>query len=98
MKTVSELLQWVVYSGGGIIVASWALERIKRFQAATAENKRLIAMASSVAVSLAGYAILTYVPAATLALINPWLTVAAGTVVLYSGGQIVHQATKNKLP
>lgn len=94
MKTVSELLQWVVYSGGGIIVASWVLERVKKFQAATAENKRLIAMAASVAVSLAGYAILTYVPPATLAMLNPWLTVASGTIILYSGGQIVHQATK----
>jgi uncharacterized membrane-anchored protein len=94
MKTVTELLSWIVYSGGAILAASWVLDRIKRFQAATAENKRIFVMGTSVLVSLAGYAILTYVPPEIMTQLNPWLTVASGTIILYGGGQIYHQATK----
>lgn len=94
MQSISELLSWIIYSGGAILAASWLLERISGFQAQSPENKRWIAMAASVAIALAAYAILTYVPAQILAQINPWLTVAAGTIVLYSGGQIYHKLTK----
>jgi hypothetical protein len=98
MKSVSELLNWIVNSGGGILVASWALERIRGFQAQPPDNKRLITIAVSVGISLAAYAIMTYVPAVIMSQVNPWLTVAAGTVIVYSGGQVYHQATKNSGP
>jgi uncharacterized membrane-anchored protein len=98
MKSVTELLSWVIYSGGAILAASWILERIRGFQAQTPENKRLIAMAVSVAIAVAAYAVLTYVPAQILVQLDPWLTVTLGTIILYSGGQIYHQATKDILP
>jgi len=95
MKDINELLNWIVNSGGGILAASWALERIRGFQARAPDTKRLITIVVSVGISLAAYALMTYVPAAIMAQVNPWLTVAAGTVIVYSGGQVYHQATKN---
>lgn len=98
MQSISELLSWIIYSGGAILAASWVLERIRGFQAQSPENKRWIAMATSVAIALAAYAILTYVPAQILAQIDPWLIVVWGTIILYSGGQVYHKVTKNSGP
>jgi len=98
MKSVTELLSWVIYSGGAILAASWILERIRLFQEQTPETKRLVAMAISVTIALAAYTILVYVPAQILVQLDPWLTVILGTIILYSGGQIYHQATKDILP
>jgi len=87
-------LQWLVYAGGSILIGSWILEHIPRFVAAPPEAKKIINIIVDVVLALGFYAIMVFVPADILATLAPWFTVAAGTVVLYSGGQVVHKLTK----
>ena len=89
-----QFVHWLVYSGGSILIGSWILERIPAFVSALSDVKKLIAIAVSVALALGFYALLVYVPANIMELLAPWFTVAAGTVILYSGGQVVHRLTK----
>ena len=91
-----EFLKWLVYSGGAILIGSYVLERIPAFVSAPSDTKKLIAIAVNVALALGFYAVLVYVPANAMEALTPWFTVAAGTVILYSGGQVVHAATKPK--
>jgi hypothetical protein len=93
-KSLFDLLSWLIYSGGAILVASWVLARIPSFEVLASETKRLINMGVSVVLALGAYAIITYVPAATFAMLNPWFQIVAGIVVLYSAQQTVHQLTK----
>jgi len=89
-----SFLQWLIYSGGSILIGSWILEHISAYIDLPIDAKKLIAIAVNVALSLGFYAILVYVPADIMASLAPWFTIAAGTVVLYAGGQVVHRLTK----
>jgi hypothetical protein len=91
---LTQFILWMIYSGGSIIVASWLLEHIPKFVALASEAKSLITKAVSVALALGFYAILTYVPAATMSALAPWFAIAAGTVLTHSAGQVVHKLTK----
>lgn len=91
---LASLLNFLIYGGGVILVASWVLDRIPAFVALPPETKKLINIVVSVALALGCFAILTYVPADVFALIDPWFKVAMAVVVMYSGQQIVHQLTK----
>lgn len=93
-QNLLNLLSWLIYSGGTILVASWVLDRIPAFVAASADVKKYINIAVSVVLALGVYAIITFVPASVFALIDPWFKVAAGVVVLYSSQQTVHALTK----
>jgi uncharacterized membrane-anchored protein len=87
-------LQWLVYAGGSILIGSWILEHIPAFINLQPDIKKLIAIVVNVALSLGFYAVMVYVPADIMVQLAPWFTVAAGTIVLYSGGQVVHKLTK----
>ena len=91
---ITSLLNFLVYGGGVILVASWALDKIPAFVALAPETKKFINIVLSVALALGAYAALLYVPAGIFALIDPWFKVALSVVVMYSGQQIVHQLTK----
>ena len=91
---ITSLLNFLVYGGGVILIASWALDKIPAFVALAPEAKKLINIAVSVVLALGAYAALLYVPADIFALIDPWFKVALSVVVLYSGQQVVHQLTK----
>lgn len=94
MTDLLPFLQWIVFSGGAILIGSWILEHIPAFVTAPPEAKKLTAISVDVVLALGFYAILVFVPADVMAVLAPWFTVAAGTVVLYSGGQVVHKLTK----
>ena len=96
MTDLFSFLQWLVYSGGSILIGSWILDHIPAFVSAPPDAKKLIAIAVNVVLALGFYAVLTYVPASIMEALTPWFTVAAGTVILYSGGQVVHSLTKPK--
>jgi hypothetical protein len=93
-KSLLDLLSWLIYSGGAILVASWVLDRIPAFNALAAEAQKYINMGVSIVLALGAFAVITYVPPAVFALLDPWFKIAAGTVILYSAQQTVHQATK----
>jgi hypothetical protein len=91
---VTSLLNFLVYGGGVILVASFVLDKIPAFVALPVDAKKYINIAVSVLLALGAYAALLYIPANVFALIDPWFKVALGIVVLYSGQQVVHQLTK----
>jgi hypothetical protein len=93
-KDLQGLFNWMIYSGGAILVASWALERITAFQAQLPEVKKTISMVVSAVLAVMAYAVITYVPPNVFEAINPWFQVVLGTVILYGGSQVVHRLTK----
>ncbi len=89
-----DFIQWMVYSGGAILIGSWILERIPAFVAAAPDAKKIISIIVDIVLALGFYAILVFVPVATMEVLAPWFAVAAGTAILYGGGQVVHKLTK----
>jgi len=92
--SVHELLTWIIYSGGAMLVASWILERIPAFQKLTAELKKYINMGVSSLLAIGGYLVISYVPAESFAVIDPFVIIISGIVIAYSGQQAVHRITK----
>ena len=91
---LNGLLNFLIYGGGVILVASWVLDRIPPFVTLPSETKKLINIIVSVVLALGCFAVLTYVPADIFVLVDPWFKVAMAVIVMYSGQQIVHQLTK----
>jgi hypothetical protein len=93
--TLIQLMSWIVYSGGSILIMSWVADRIQAFANATRDAKQNIIIAGSVILALGFYAILSYVPATVLVQLEPWFRIVFGIVITYSGGQVVHILTKS---
>jgi hypothetical protein len=94
MDNLNALVSWVIWSGGALLIASWILDKIPAFVTLPPDGKKYINMAVSVILALGAYAVITYVPAATFALLDPWFKIVAGVIALYSGQQVVHNQTK----
>jgi hypothetical protein len=91
---VAGLLNWLIYGGGVILVSSWILDKIPAFVQLASESKKLINGLVAIILALASYAALVYIPAGTFAVIDPYLKVILGIVVLYGGQQVVHRVSK----
>ena len=96
IENIGSLISWIIYSGGALLISSWVLDRIPAFVVLASEAKRLINIAVSVVLALGFYAILTYVPADFIAVLDPWFKVAVTVIALYTGQQIVHRNTKQE--
>ena len=72
---ITSLLNFLVYGGGVILVASWVLDKIPAFVALPSDAKKYINIAVSVVLALGSYAALMYIPAEYFALIDPWFKV-----------------------
>ena len=92
--TLIQLMSWIVYSGGSILIMSWIADRIQAFANATKDTKQGIIIGGALVLALGFYAILTYVSPDVLAILEPFFRIISGTVIAYSGGQIVHSLTK----
>ena len=98
MDNLNSLVSWVIWSGGALLIASWVLDKIPAFAKLSSDAKKYINMAVSVVLALGAYAVITYVPAATFTLLDPWFKIVAGVIALYSGQQVVHAANKPDVP
>ena len=92
--SVQELLAWLLNAGGVILLASWVLDKIPQFAPLPPELKKLINKLVVVILALGVYALQTYVPVEVWEVINPWLSVASGVLVVYSAQQAYHQQVK----
>ena len=92
--SLNELIKWLVYSGGAVLLVSWILEKIPAFQVLASQMKYYIAMGCSVFISLLFYALLTYVPVDVWALLDPWFVIISGTIAAFSLQQVYHKITK----
>lgn len=91
---LAGLLNFMVYGGGVVLVASWLLDKIPAFTALAPEAKKMINMVLAVVLALGAYAAILYVPAEYFTLVDPWFKIALSIVVIYSGQQVVHKLTK----
>lgn len=92
-----ETLAYLSTAGSAVVVAmllSYVAEHSARFQAWTPDAKRATQLGGSVAVALAAYAVVTYVPADTLAALAPWWRVAFVSAIAALGNQAWHKLTK----
>lgn len=90
--TLFEWLAWLFQSGGSVMVASWLLERFPAYKKIeNPETKKYIFWGVSVALSSGAFAVITYVPMATLALLAPYFGFAFGTFGVIFLGTLFHQ-------
>lgn len=95
--TLTQWLTWLFTSGGSVMVASWILERIPSFvNIVNSETKKYVFWVVSVVISAGAYAILTYVPAETLAVLAPYFGFAFGTFGVIFLGTAFHFFDKSK--
>lgn len=93
---ITQALQWIVNSGGGIAIISWIAERLPWFQSQSTSMKEYIFLIASVVVSLVAYFVLTYVPADILAQTSPVFTILYGTFATLYLGKAAHLLDKKK--
>ena len=91
---INTFLNWIIYSGGALLIASWVLDKIPKFAVLIPGTKRLINLAVSVVLAGGCYAVITYVPAPLLAALDPYIKIIAGLIAVYTGQQVVHAQTK----
>ena len=94
MDNLVEFLNWIIYSGGAMLVASKLLELFPAFAALESKVKWSINLAICMVLAIGAYALLVYLPADVIAVIDPWFKVISGLFMLYTGQQIVHKQTK----
>ena len=95
---VTQALQWIVNSGGGIAIVSWIAERLPWFQEQTSQKKEYIFLGASIVISLIAYTVLTYVPANILDAIAPYFTILYGTFATLYLGKAAHLLDKKTPP
>lgn len=95
---VTQALQWIVNSGGGIAIVSWIAERLPWFQSQTSQAKEYIFLGASVFISIVAYLVLTYVPAEILNQISPIFTILYGTFATLYLGKAAHLLDKKTPP
>jgi hypothetical protein len=85
-----DILKWIVYSGGFVVIVSWVCERWDAFQNLSKNWKQFVQIVAALVLSLGGYAALVYVPASVWVQIDPIIKLALGVLAAYGIGQIAH--------
>jgi len=91
---LKEFLVWLASGGGGIIAASWLLERWTWFQAKTSDIKELILWGSATILSVGGYALVTYLPSTTIDTIAPYFFTISSVFLTVVIGKLFHRVDK----
>ena len=90
MTDMVQFLTWLASAGGAAATLSFILERIPQFQDLDSNYKSWVNLGGTIVLALSAFAVLTYVPAATLALLAPWFKVVAACVVAWLASQVAH--------
>ncbi len=85
-----DILKWLLYSGGVVVIVSWAAERWPAFQTLKSDVKKVLSLVASCVIALGAYALLLYVPADFWVQIDPWVKVILGVASIYGVGQVAH--------
>jgi hypothetical protein len=89
--TFAQFLAFLCTGGGAAIVFSFVSERIPAFQKLTSEQRSYAILAGSLVISVAAFAVVTFVPQGTLEAIAPWFAVVAGTFTTWLSTQGAHK-------
>lgn len=92
--TLTDFLIWLV-GGGSIIGISWVFERIAWYQSLTSNAKQWVFFGACTVVSVAAYAVQTYVPVASLETLAPWFQIVAGLFIALFLGNQFHEKDKD---
>lgn len=87
---INEFLIYLA-GGGGIVVASWLLERSKSFQTNTPQVRQYIFFGVSTVISIIAWAVATYVPVEVIASLTPIFTIVAANFAYIFIGQAFHK-------
>ncbi len=90
--SIHDFLLFMASAGGASAAFAFIAERVPAFQALPASRKSLVMLGGSLLIALLAWAVLTFIPAATLAQIAPAFQVAYGVVGTWIAGQIAHSA------
>ena len=89
---LQAFLTWLTTSAGYSVVFSFIAERLPAFQELTPAQKSIATLLGPLAISLAAWAVLTYVPAETLEAVKPIFLLVSTVVGSWAAGQIAHGA------
>lgn len=89
---IDQFVTFLASAGGASAAMAFLFERIPAFQALTGERKSLVVLAGSLVIALAAWAVLTFVPPATLAQIAPVFQIVYGVVGTWIASQFSHAA------
>jgi len=94
LSDLGSYLNWIVYSGGALLIVSWVLDRFPGFSILQPRTKLLINLGVSVVLACGCYAAIIYVPGDIMKMLDPWFKIVAGIVAVYTGQQAAHKLTK----
>lgn len=89
---LQQFLIWLTTSAGYSGALSFIAERVPAFQKLSPTAKSWTHLGGSLAIALGAYAILTYVPPATLEAIKPIFLLVSGVVGSWIANQLAHGA------
>jgi hypothetical protein len=87
-----EFLIWLASSAGAGVALSFIAERIPAFDNLPSATKSYVHLGGSLLLALGSYAVITYVPAATLDALLPWFQIVAAVVGTWAANQLAHKA------
>lgn len=90
--TFYDFLVFLTTGAGAAMAIAWLAERVPAFQTLTSDQKWWAQLIGSVAVGLAAFAAIQYLPAATLDAIAPWFAVVYGITRVWLANQAAHAA------
>jgi len=92
--TLIQFLTWLFASGGSAVVASFILERSKKYQDQASEVRKWIFFIVAAVIALAGYFTVTYVPVDVLNQIAPIFAIVAMIFTIVFLGTKAHEFDK----
>jgi len=93
--TSGVLFDWLLGSGGLILVLSWLVERWVWYQKQSSDWKKVLFIAGVVLLGSVVHALQLYVPATVWSQIDPWFQFVSGLVVVGAGAMGLHALTKS---
>jgi hypothetical protein len=91
---IEEFLSWLLASGGSVMVVSWIVERIPKFQELASDVKEYLFFGLAALISCGAYAVTTYVSATVLAALAPWFMIVSGVFITVIVGKMFHKMDK----
>jgi hypothetical protein len=89
-----DVLQWILVSGGGIIIVSWLWNFFGWFPQFDEQKKKMVLFAFSATLTLASKAVLAFVPADVLMIVADWFTPLVMVFVTIFIGEGANKASK----
>lgn len=91
--TITDFLVWLA-GGGSALALAFILEYIPSFATLTATLKKWVFFGGCALISIAAYAVQTYVPVETINAIAPYFGILASTFTYVFLGDGFHKLTK----